>query len=170
MKQSRTYADLVRSVAGRYGVDHDLVHAVIAVESNYDPGAVSSRGAVGLMQLMPETAHELGVHKLTDPHDNIVGGVRHLRRLLDYYDGDVERSIAAYNAGVSTVNRYGGIPPYRETRNYVRRVRLRYRGNGLLSGADDSRTIEKYVDSRGTIVFTQFPPSGNRAEPHKTQR
>ncbi len=155
----RPYDEVVRRVAGRFGVDHDLVHAVISVESAYDPRAVSPKGAVGLMQLMPATAAELGVHDLTDPHDNIVGGVRHLRRLLAYYKGDLTRALAAYNAGVGAVDRHGGVPPYRETRDYVRRVQSRYQGSGLSGGAQGD-PIYTYVDARGTVVFTQYPPAG----------
>jgi hypothetical protein len=155
----RPYTDVVRSVASRYGVDPNLVHAVISVESGYDPGAVSPRGAVGLMQLMPETAAELGVHDLMDPHDNIVGGVRQLRRLLDYYDGDLSHSLAAYNAGVGAVDRHGGIPPYRETVDYIRRVRRQYRGDGRTPVHDGDDPIYRYVDREGTVVFTQFPAS-----------
>jgi hypothetical protein len=167
----RPYADTIRRVADRYGLDQNLVHAVISVESAYDPRAVSPRGAVGLMQLMPATAAELGIHDLTDPHDNIVGGVRHLRRLLDRYDGDLLLSLAAYNAGVSAVDRHGGVPPYRETIDYVRRVRRRYRGDGQASDRHGAEPIYKYVDSSGALVFTHYPPaSSNRRGAAKTAR
>jgi soluble lytic murein transglycosylase-like protein len=161
----RPYADTVRRVADRYGLDQDLVHAVISVESAYDPRAVSPRGAVGLMQLMPGTAAELGVHDLTDPHDNIVGGVRHLRRLLDRYDGDLVLSLAAYNAGASAVDRHGGVPPYRETVDYVRRVRSRYRGDGQAADRHGAEPIYRFVDGSGALVFTHYPPANDRRRP-----
>jgi hypothetical protein len=158
----RPYADTVRRVARRYGLDQELVHAVISVESAYDPRAVSPRGAVGLMQLMPRTAAELGVHDLTDPHDNIVGGVRHLRRLMDRYDGDLNLSLAAYNAGTAAVDRHGGVPPYRETLDYVRKVRRRYRGDGRAADRHGAEPIYRYQDSSGALVFTHYPPADSR--------
>lgn len=158
----RPYADTVRRVADRFGLDQDLVHAVISVESAYDPRAVSPRGAVGLMQLMPATAAELGIHDLTDPHDNIVGGVRHLRRLMDRYDGNLVLSLAAYNAGMTAVDRHGGVPPYRETIDYVRRVRRRYQGNGRAADRHGEDPIYSYVDGSGALVFTQYPSADAR--------
>ena len=95
--------------------------AVIAAESNFDPDAVSRAGARGLMQLMPETAASMGVENIHYPPDNVRGGTRYLRMMIDRY-GDLVRALAAYNAGPKAVDRYGGVPPYRETRDYVRRV------------------------------------------------
>lgn len=115
------FDDLIRQAARRHRIEAPLVKAVMAAESAFDPTAVSRAGAQGLMQLMPATARHLGV---TDPfavHQNIHGGARYLRQMLDRY-GDVSRALAAYNAGPSAVDRYNGIPPYRETRTYVRRV------------------------------------------------
>jgi soluble lytic murein transglycosylase-like protein len=167
----RPYADTVRRVADRYGLDQDLVHAVISVESAYDPRAVSPRGAVGLMQLMPATAAELGVHDLTDPHDNIVGGVRHLRRLMDRYDGDLVLSLAAYNAGMAAVDRHGGVPPYRETMDYVRRVRRRYQGDGRAADRHGAEPIYSYEDGSGALVFTHYPsPDARRRGAAKPAR
>lgn len=115
----------VGEVAARYGVPKNLVMAVIAVESQFDPLAISSRGAVGLMQLMPETAQILGVSDPFDPRENIEGGVRHLRDLMDRFDNNLPLALAAYNAGSKAVITHGGIPPYRETRQYVSRILLR---------------------------------------------
>lgn len=115
------FRELVERTAQRYGVDPALVDAVIQAESGYDPQATSPAGAVGLMQLLPTTARGLGVLDPYDPVQNVEGGVRYLRSLLDRF-GDVQLALAAYNAGPGAVLRYGGVPPYPETRTYVQRV------------------------------------------------
>jgi soluble lytic murein transglycosylase-like protein len=115
------FRGLVERVARRYGLDPALVDAVVRAESGYDPQATSPAGAMGLMQLMPATARALGVVDPYDPVQNVEGGVRYLRGLLDRF-GDVTLALAAYNAGPGAVTRYGGVPPYRETRAYVERV------------------------------------------------
>jgi soluble lytic murein transglycosylase-like protein len=120
------FEPIINSCALQYGVDKSLVKAVIHAESGYDPNAVSAKGASGLMQLMPNTARSLNVSNSFDPAENIRGGVRYLKFLLDTFRGDVSLALAAYNAGLSRVAQYGGIPPYMETRNYVDRV-LQYR-------------------------------------------
>jgi soluble lytic murein transglycosylase-like protein len=117
---------LARAAAERYGLDPELVLAVVGVESNFQAKAVSPKGAKGLMQLMPKTAAELGVADAFDPATNIDGGTRHLQALLRMYRGDVRRALAAYNAGAGAVARHGGVPPYRETQEYVRKVLRRY--------------------------------------------
>ena len=128
------YEDLIRSASGRHNVDADLIRAVIKAESDFNSSARSHKGAMGLMQLMPETARLHNVADAYDPGDNVEGGVRHLKMLLERYQGDIELSLAAYNAGSSAVEKHGGIPPFAETREYVRRV-LRfyesYRGGAL---------------------------------------
>lgn len=115
--------DLVESSARRHGVSADLVRAVIAVESCGEAGAVSSKGAVGLMQLLPATASDYGCPDPRDPRANVEAGCRHLARLTDKLDGDLDLVLAAYNAGEGAVERAGGIPAYRETQEYVRSVR-----------------------------------------------
>ena len=133
---SNSYEELIRSIAGRHNLDTDLVRAVIRAESDFNSTARSSKGAMGLMQLMPDTARLHNVIDAFDPSDNVEGGVRHLKMLLERYQGSLELSLAAYNAGSGAVEKHGGIPPFAETREYVRRV-LRfydsYRGNGLTS-------------------------------------
>ena len=117
---------LAIETARRHGLDPELVLAVVAVESAFRPDAISRKGAQGLMQLMPRTAVALGVQDALDPQDNLDGGVRHLSELLALYGGDLKRALAAYNAGAGAVARHGGLPPYRETRDYVRKVLERY--------------------------------------------
>jgi soluble lytic murein transglycosylase-like protein len=114
------FGDLIAEAAERYGVSPSLVHAVIAVESNFEHRARSRKGAMGLMQLMPGTARQYAVANPYDPRSNIDAGTRHLRMLLDRFE--VSRALAAYNAGEAAVRRFGGIPPYPETRSYVRRI------------------------------------------------
>jgi soluble lytic murein transglycosylase-like protein len=110
---------MIDRIASEQGVETSLVHSVIRAESNYNPRAVSPKGAGGMMQLIPATAKRFGVTNVFDPKDNVLGGVKYLKFLLDYYHDDYARAIAAYNAGEAAVDRYNGIPPYPETRNYV---------------------------------------------------
>lgn len=119
---------LLRDAAARNGLDPALVRAVVAVESAFRPGAVSPKGAQGLMQLMPATAAALGVKDAFDPAQNLDAGSRHLAALVQGYAGDLNKALAAYNAGAGAVARHGGVPPYRETKDYVAKVLNRYRG------------------------------------------
>lgn len=129
-----SYDNLILTASGRHSVDADLVRAVIRTESDFNAAARSHKGAMGLMQLMPDTARLHNVVDAYDPVENVEGGVRHLRMLLDRYQNNLELSLAAYNAGSGAVEKYRGIPPFAETKEYVRRV-LRfydsYRGEGL---------------------------------------
>lgn len=120
------YDKWIRQAATLYQLPEELVRAVIKVESDYDPRAVSSAGAQGLMQLMPETATRMQVRDPFDPRENIFGGVRYLRVLANLFNGDLDLTVAAYNAGEGAVARYGGVPPYPETQDYVVRVRTYY--------------------------------------------
>lgn len=115
-------------------VDHRLVESLVEMESGYDPNALSAKGAMGLMQLMPEVAREYGVIDPYDPRQNLAAGVRHLKKLLVKYRANLEKAVAAYNAGESAVDRYSGVPPYPETRTYVRRVLYRFRQRVERSG------------------------------------
>lgn len=127
--------EIIRSASNRYGVDPDLVRAVVKAESDFNTTARSPKGAQGLMQLMPDTARLRNISNVYDPDENIDGGVRHLKFLLDRYQGDLRLTLAGYNAGVQAVEKYGGVPPYPETREYIRRVldyHQRYRGSGTI--------------------------------------
>jgi soluble lytic murein transglycosylase-like protein len=121
------YDDWIRSAATLYQIPEQLVRAIIRCESDYDPRAVSVSGARGLMQLMPDTATLMQVRDIDDPRENIFGGVRLLRILANEFNGDLELTVAAYNAGDGSVIRYGGIPPYQQTRDYVVAVTKFYR-------------------------------------------
>ena len=151
---------LVRQTAKHFQVDPQLVHAIISVESKYDPNAISSKGAMGLMQLVPATARRFGVENPFDPKQNIEGGVNYLKYLLDQYGGNVALSLAAYNAGEHSVERYGGIPAFQETRQYVRKVTNLYQ-NGEVVGLPGRTSKEpakvpiiRYVDANGVVHFT----------------
>ena len=120
---SEAYDEIIAEAATLYDMDANLIHAVMQAESAFHPYAVSRAGAEGLMQLMPELSDEMGVSDAFDPRENIMGGVRYLKRLLDYHDGNLDLALASYNAGPGNVERYGGVPPFRETRNYVKTIK-----------------------------------------------
>ena len=121
-KLAVTVPEMIDQIAGQFGVPLSLAHALIQVESNYRPDAVSPKGAMGLMQLMPATAKQYAVDDPFDPLQNISAGMQHLKGLLDKFGNRTASALAAYNAGEAAVLRYGGIPPYRETQDYVRRI------------------------------------------------
>jgi soluble lytic murein transglycosylase-like protein len=147
----------------RYGVPEDLVTAIIQAESDFNPRAVSSKGARGLMQLMPQTASMLGVRNSFDPGQNIDGGVRHFRGLLDRF-GSVTLAVAAYNAGEQAVVLHRGIPPFPETQGYVAKVlRLFNVGRAeAASAAPPYSVVYRVVNRDGTVVYTNIPPRGLR--------
>ena len=129
-KQVKALSPTIAQVAQDTQVDLNLLHAVILAESAYNPEALSPKGAMGLMQLMPATARRFGVEDAWDPSQNIEGGARYLDFLLTRFDGDTEIAVAAYNAGEGAVDKYGGIPPYKETQGYVKKV-MKFYQDGL---------------------------------------
>ena len=159
---------LVDSVAAEHSLPPQLIHSVIKVESNYNPNAVSPKGALGLMQLIPATAQRFGVGDVFDPEQNIQGGARYLRYLLDLYNGNYALALAAYNAGEAAVARYGGVPPYEETRNYVEQVHRELEKTVAAQARDASKQkipetqpavpagpahIREVIDADGTVRY-----------------
>lgn len=168
-------AELTEAFAAEHGIDSALIKAIIQVESNFNRKAVSRKGAQGLMQLMPSTIWRLSVGDAFDPHENIGAGVRHLRQLLDQFQGNLTLALAAYNAGEKAVLRYRGVPPYQETRDYVAKVLRIYgrtRGDrsrdGVIKTVSQSvaqplppappPAIYKAQEASGAILYSNIPP------------
>jgi len=145
------YDGMIKSIARKHAVEPSLVHSIIDAESNYDAFALSPKGAAGIMQLMPETAKEYGVKNLFDPRENIEGGVKYLKDLFALFKGEKKLVLAAYNAGQEAIKKFKGIPPYPETRNYIKKVMASY------SKLPRTTEIRKFRDSSGNIVFTNDP-------------
>lgn len=163
-QRSARFDSLIDEHAAAHGVDADLVRAVIQVESAFNPLAVSNKGAMGLMQLMPATASEFGVVNPFDPRENIGGGVRYLKRLLSKYDQKVELALAAYNAGPGAVDRYGQqVPPYRETRDYVQRITRTRPGSAAPRPPTRIYRWVESVDGREVIRYSDRPQPGAAA-------
>jgi hypothetical protein len=159
------YAREIREAAERYGVEEGLIKAVIRVESGFNSRAVSPKGARGLMQLMPGTASMLGVRDSFDPRQNIDGGVRHLRGLIDRFGSDLKLALAAYNAGEQAVMNHGGIPPFRETRDYVTRILGLFAPVAAEAAAPPAPEPPPQYTYRveapdGTVTYTNIPPNG----------
>jgi hypothetical protein len=133
-KAERRFHPIILEAANRHQIDPDLVRAIIMVESSYNPKAISKKGAQGLMQLMPRTAEALGVEDVFDPEHNINGGVKYFKQLLIQFDGDIKLALAAYNAGSGNVRRYQGIPPFKATKHYVKKVFEYYHSYKELAG------------------------------------
>jgi soluble lytic murein transglycosylase-like protein len=147
---------LVQETAHKHNVDPNLVSAVISTESNWNASAISSKGALGLMQLVPETAQHFGAYNPFDPTQNVEAGVTYLSNLLERYNGDLPKALAAYNAGPRAVDRWGGVPDYRETREYVRKVTSSYfqPGSQHQPWHAASRPIYRATTDDGRVIFT----------------
>ncbi len=154
---------MVDRIAERHDVDRDLVHSMIRAESNYNPVAVSNKGALGLMQLVPSTARRFGVSNSFNPAENVDGGVRYIKYLLDRYNGDHRLALAAYNSGEGTVKRYGGVPPFQETRDYVYRVgkaldqkkeaKKQHDTDSSATASREFNPIQSFVDAMGRMYY-----------------
>ena len=165
------FGHYIQYISGKYSVDPILVHSIVRVESDFRPHVVSPKGAMGLMQLMPETVRSYQVRNVFDPQQNIEGGVRFLSHLMKTYNRDLTLVLAAYNAGETAVNRYNGVPPFSETRNYINKVRgehMKVR-NELLNGNTGSgikrastkyrikRKVYRYKGKDGSYIFSDIP-------------
>ncbi len=145
------YHQIITSKSKAYNIEPDLVKAVIKAESNWNPDSVSKKGAIGLMQLMPFTAQDMGVKNPFNPEENIEGGIKYLRYLLDKFNDDLHLALAAYNAGPKKIEKFGGIPPISETKNYVKRVLSLYTDNKRPA------PIYKVHYNEGTVLYTNIP-------------
>jgi hypothetical protein len=164
---SRDYQSIVADKASKYEIDPSLLHAVIKTESNGNRWAVSRKGAMGLMQLMPTTASDLAVRNPFDPEENIDGGTRYLKYLIDRFNGDLTLALAAYNAGPKAVEKKGAVPQITETKQYVKKVLSLYNGRTVLpvsssasvvpSGEPKTEAIYKVLTEDGTVLFTNSP-------------
>jgi len=149
----RPYDSLIRSLAEKHGLSASLIHAMIKNESNYNPFAVSSKGAKGLMQLMPNTANKYGVEDLYDPKENIEAGIKYMKNLLSSYEGNLNLALAAYNAGPEAVKKFKGVPPYPETQNYIKKINSSFhKSNRRLQ-----KSIYTYYNESGRLVITNIP-------------
>jgi len=155
---------LIQKVAREEGMDPDLVRAVVGVESDFNPSALSPSGAMGLMQLMPKTAALYGVENPWDPYQNLKAGTRYLKHLLNRFNNDLELALAAYNAGPTTVKNYGGVPPYSSTKRYISKVMQRYPSTTTKTEqksktilAKKEHRVRRVVLSDGSVLYTNLP-------------
>lgn len=147
------YDRIIQKAALKHDVPNDLIHSIIHAESDYNSQAISPKGAIGLMQLMPETAKEYGVKNLYDPKENIEGGVKYLKDLIKIYNKKTDLVLAAYNAGHEAIKKFGGIPPYPETRNYIQKIMASYRKSTIRVRTK----IYKFYDDSGRTILTNIP-------------
>jgi soluble lytic murein transglycosylase len=162
---NETYSEIINSACGKYGVDPSLVQAIVKVESDFNPFALSRKGAMGLMQLMPQTAMELNVRNSFSPRENIEGGVKHLRYLMDRYEGNLSLALAAYNSGENAVRQWGTIPPFKETQQYVKKILHLYNGTGKTF--TPRYTIYVGHGEDGTLLLTDNPSNHPNKKLHR---
>jgi soluble lytic murein transglycosylase-like protein len=158
-----SYDAIIEKYANHYSLDASLIRSIIATESGFNPKAVSPKGARGLMQLMPATAERLGVNNSFDPEQNIRGGVKHFRSLMDNFNNDLTLSLAAYNAGENLVQRLGRVPEIKETQNYIQSVTSRLektKSEMMPEQAPEHPPTYRFVDESGVLHLTNIPPSG----------
>jgi soluble lytic murein transglycosylase len=153
-KSGRDYEQIIKSKSKKYNIEPEMINAVITAESNWDSKAVSKKGAIGLMQLMPPTARDLQVKNPFDPEQNIEGGTKYLKQLLDRFNGNMQLALAAYNAGPSIVEKSKGMPSIAETKQFVRNVIYIYENASL----EKPTKIYKVTLEDGTVLFTNVPP------------
>ena len=164
------YRELVSAAASRYGVDAELISSVMEVESHFDAKAVSPKNARGLMQLLPQTAARLGVKDIFDPQQNIEAGTRYLKELLDLYKNNLTLALAAYNAGPDKVQKYGDVPPYRETVSYVNQVKRKYQKSKSAAAAKTATPAAPKAPASASPAGTSAsPPSPPPSSAPKTQ-
>jgi hypothetical protein len=161
--KSEAYNSIIEKYASDYHLDASLIKSIIATESGFNPKAISPKGARGLMQLMPATAEQLGVSNSFDPEQNIQGGVKHLRSLMDSFNDDISLSLAAYNAGENRVQRLGRIPPIKETQNYVQSVTKLYNKSKSEPKPQAQEEVKqpslfRFIDDSGVLQVTNIPP------------
>jgi hypothetical protein len=154
------YDPIIKKYAGEFRLDPSLVRSMIAKESGFNPQAISHKGAQGLMQLMPATAARVGVQDPFDPEDNIRGGMKHMRSLMDTFDNDLVLSLAAYNAGENLVQRIGRVPNYRETHDYIRSITKKYGRTEMVLQPEPARapSVFRFTDAKGILHLTNVPP------------
>jgi len=162
-REPDNYIPLIDRLSKQYGVNSDLVEAIVQVESNYDPLAISLKDCKGLMQLHPDTAKRFGVSDIFNPEENVKGGIKFLLHLMDKFPNNLDHVLAAYNAGENAVRRHKGIPPYRETVDYVKKVRALYnpitKAEAIERRRQMNRKILRVVDSSGKVLLTNIPAS-----------
>ncbi|HEX9021535.1 MAG TPA: lytic transglycosylase domain-containing protein [Nitrospirota bacterium] len=151
------YLDIINAACGRHGIDPALVHAIVKVESDFNPFALSRKGAMGLMQLMPQTAVDMNVRNTFNPDENIDGGVRYLRYLIDRYEGNLPLALAAYNSGETAVKKWGTVPPFPETQNYVQKILKIYGGEYEYRTPTPRCTIYIGYGDDGALLLTDNP-------------